>query len=426
MGVELPFVNRTQELRELDSAGRRGGLLVVFGRRRIGKTRLLTRWLASHRGLYSQAIEANRELQLEQLVADLGPRWGDTPPPRSWLELFELLELKKIAEPLCLDEFPYLVAGDPSLPSVLQRWLDHRKGKSALILSGSSTRMMNDLFLNRGAPLYGRAQKLLRVEPMSYAAFCKATGRNLSRRDSFVQYALVGGVPRYWELVEKKQSAVALAETLFFGRSPFLEFEPALLLRDEGISGLTAPSVLEAIGRGAEKPSEIAGRLATPQTNLSRLFQVLLDAGIIERLLPFGESVRSTRRTLYRIVDPTLRFWFRVYSPHRTRWATYSDAEKEKLLDDHASVVFEDCVRATYSGGQRYWDSMVELDVVQPADDGSLSVIEVKWATLSKGERAGARAALEARFLKSSLAANHPTVRFDVVDATFLARLDAR
>ncbi len=421
--MELAFVNRTAELAELDAAARRGGLLVVFGRRRIGKTRLLTHWLASRRGLYSQAIEANREIQLEQVATDFGERWANTPVPRTWLELFELLELKKVSEPLCLDEFPYLVAADPTLPSVLQRWLDHRKGKSAVILSGSSTRMMNDLFLNRGAPLYGRAQKLLRVEPMSYRAFCSATGRNPVKRDAFVQYALVGGVPRYWELVERKQSAVALAETLFFGRSPFLEFEPARLLRDEGIAGLAAPAVLEAIGRGAEKPSEIAGRLATPQTNLSRLFQVLLDAGIIERLLPFGESVRSTRRTLYRIVDPTLRFWFRVYSPHRTRWSTYSDAEKAKLLEDHASVVFEDCVRATFPGAQRYWDSGVELDVVRAEAGGALTVVEVKWAVLTKAQRTGARAALEARFRASALAKAHSDARFDVVDAAFLARL---
>ena len=166
--MELPFVNRTAELVELDAFRRHGGLLVVFGRRRVGKTRLLSRWLRSCGGLYSQAIEATREQQLQQIAEDVGKQWGGTLLPRTWPEFFELLDLKKLTQPLCLDEFPYLVAADPSLPSVLQRWLDHRTTKTALIVSGSSTRMMNDLFLNRGAALYGRARKLLRVEPMRY------------------------------------------------------------------------------------------------------------------------------------------------------------------------------------------------------------------------------------------------------------------
>src|SRR5208283_1258687 len=127
---------------------------------------------------------------------------------------------------------------------------------------------------------------------------------------------------------------------LFFGRSAFLEDEPLRILRDESIAGMTAQSVLEAVGRGAEKPSEIAARLGTAQTNLGRTFQQLLDASILAREIPFGESLRSTKKSRYRIQDPALRFWFRVYSPHRTRWMHYNQAEKLKLLHDHASTVF--------------------------------------------------------------------------------------
>lgn len=164
---------------------------------------------------------------------------------------------------------------------------------------------------------------------MSYRAFCDACSQNPVSRDAFVRFSMVGGVPRYWELVRRGQSPIALAEELFFGSSPALEFEPSRLLKDEGVVGLTAPAVLEAIGRGAHKPSEIAARLGTPQTNLSRLLQVLLDVRLLQRELPFGESVRTTKRTLYRIADPTLRFWFRVYSPHRSRWAGYAAPEKQ-------------------------------------------------------------------------------------------------
>ena len=229
-------------------------------------------------------------------------------------------------------------------------------------------------------------------------------------------------MPRYWELVERKQSSVELAEALFFGTAPFLEFEPGRLLKDEGITGLSAMALLEAVGRGAEKPSEIAARLGTPQTNLSRVFQILLDAAILERQLPFGESVRSTRRTLYKIIDPTLRFWFRVYSPHRSRWQNYRLADREKLIGDHASQVFEDCVRAAFPGAQRYWDASVELDLVRLEPGGSLTVFEVKWASLSKGERAARVDELEERFRRSALQ-RHPKATFEVLDSAFLSKL---
>jgi hypothetical protein len=418
--MELDFVNRTHELKELDAHARAGGLLVVFGRRRVGKTRLLTHWLSRRKGLYSQAIEASKDQQLQQVFDDVRGGLSSSIIPRSFGELLELLDLEPRDFVLCLDELPYLVASDPTLPSVLQRWVDHRKKKnSTLILSGSSTRMMNDLFLNRSAPLFGRARKIVEVAPMSYAAFCKACGQNPVARESFVRFALVGGVPKYWELVRRGQQPIDLAEELFFGSSPALEFEPSRLLKDEGVVGLTAPAVLEAVGRGAHKPSEIAARLATPQTSLSRLLQVLLDARLLTRELPFGESVRTTKRTLYRLADPTLRFWFQVYSPHRSRWRTYAKDQKQKLLEDHASTVFEDHLRARWPGSARYWEADLELDIVREEGAG-LAVREVKWVMLTRGERSVLRDRLEARFHKTQLAAKYPKVRFEVLDSTEL------
>ena len=160
--MKLQFVNREAELRELDAAGQRGGLLVLYGRRRIGKTRLLRQWLDARDGFYSQAIEAQRDMQLQQVFADLRPQLETQITPKTWPELLEILALQKRRWICCLDEFPYLTAVDPSLPSQLQKWLDHSIPDGCLlILAGSSTRMMHDLFLHRAAPLYGRASKLM-------------------------------------------------------------------------------------------------------------------------------------------------------------------------------------------------------------------------------------------------------------------------
>jgi len=422
--MRLKFVDREAELRELDAAAKRGGLLVIYGRRRVGKTRLLRQWLPTRDGHYSQAIEAQRDLQIQQVFQDLRARLETQIVPRTWPDLLEILALQKRRWILCLDEFPYLTAVDASLPSQLQKWLDHSMPAGCLlILAGSSLRMMHGLFLHRAAPLYGRATKLLNLRPMDYPAFCRACGQDADDPGSFEKFACVGGVPKYWEFVEARQDAVALAESLYFDFAPYMEQEPQRILRDEGVTGLNAVAVLEAVGRGAERPSEIAGRLGTAQTNLSRLLQQLLDTSILIRELPFGESVRSTKKILYRIQDPTMRFWFRVYSPHRSLWGTYAAAKKRTLIHDHAATVFEDFCRARFPGAQPYWERDIELDLVapDPEDPERLLVAEVKWRRLSVAQRKEVLRQLEGKWSHSTLRARHRDVRFVVLDASVLA-----
>ncbi|MFZ4592726.1 MAG: ATP-binding protein [Verrucomicrobiaceae bacterium] len=421
----LDFVNRIKEQQELETSARKGGLLVVFGRRRVGKTRLLAHWLRSRGGMYSQAIEGPLDMQIQQVFADIRPQLSTQIVPKSWPEFLEVLTMQKKPWSLCLDEFPYLTAVDASLPSQLQKWLDHSMPRDCqLILAGSSTRMMNDLFLNRSAPLYGRAHKLLHVQPMDYAAFCDACALKPADMASFEKYSLVGGIPKYWEFVEKGHDVVALAEALYFDFAPYMEQEPQRILRDEGVTGASALSVLEAVGRGAERPSEIATRLGVVQTNLSRLLQQLLDASVLGRELPFGESMRTTKKVLYRIQDPTIRFWFRVYSPHQSLWRTFDAAQKQKLIHDHASTVFEDACRARYDGAARYWEKDVELDIVakHPQNPTGVVAVEVKWRKLSAQERRNVMSQLQQKWARTALSQKYPIVRFEVMDAMDLLR----
>lgn len=421
--MTLDFVNREAELRELDAATTKGGLLAVYGRRRVGKTRLLVEWLGRKGGWYSQAIEGPVDMQVLQVFEDLRSRLDTGVVPKSWTELFDLLRVQRQPWTLCLDEFPYLVASDRTLPSRLQRWLDHDlPARCTLILSGSSTRMMHSLFLHRTAPLFGRARKLLHVEPMSYGAFCGACRLDPGDLESFHKFSLVGGVPKYWEFVEPQQTAVGLAEALYFDFAPYMEQEPQRLLRDEGVSGRGALAVLEAIGRGAERPSEIAARLATAQTNLSRVFQQLLDVSVLTREMPFGESLRSTKRILYRIQDPSLRFWFRVYSPQQSLWRTLPAAPRARLVHEHAATVFKDYCRQRRPGARRYWEGDVELDLVGPDPEAhkSLIVAEVKWRRLTAAERANVLRQLRGKWARCQLAKKYPSVRFEVLDASVL------
>lgn len=420
----LTFVNRKSELAELDAAAARGGLLVVYGRRRVGKTRLLRQWMEGRGGLFTQALEAPVEMQVAQVFADIRDRLETRIEPRSWDDLLEILSLQKKPWVLCLDEFPYLTARDTSLPSRLQRWLDHGIPQGCLlILSGSSMRMMHDLFLHRTAPLYGRAQKLLQVTPMDYQAFCLACDLDPSVETTFEKFACVGGIPKYWEFVEEGKNTIELVESLFFDFAPYMEQEPRRILHDEGVAGANALSVLEAVGRGASRASEIASRLGTAQTNLSRLLQQLMDASVLSRDLPFGESSRTSKRTLYQIQDPALRFWFSVHSPHRSLWRTYPPEKKNHLIHRHAASVFEDWCRTRFPGAGRYWEKNLEIDVVAPDPDAPdrLLVGEAKWTRLNKSDRQSILRDLKAKWSRCALASAHPDVRFEVFDASSLS-----
>lgn len=424
--MALSFVNRSRELRELDALSKKGGMVVLYGRRRVGKTRLLVHWLKGKNGFYTQAIESGRDLQLQQVVQDIGAALPAGVRPKDWQEVFALLDLQKSPGVLCIDEFPYLVQSDPSLPSLLQRWLDHRKHPNPfLILCGSSRRMMHGLFLNPSAPLYGRAHKVLSIGPMGYLEFCRACGLAASGADSFLRFSMVGGIPRYWEFIQKKRDPLQTADELFFGFAPYMENEPRRILSDEQITGIHPVSILEAVGRGAEKPSEIASRLGIPHTQLSKVFTLLTDADILQRETPFGESERNPKNVLYKIEDPSLRFWYRVYSSHRSRWHQYSRAEKRRLLHLHASSVFEDYCRGLYPGSKKYWEKDNEWDLVQEVDKPggggkTLMVGEVKFKRLNPGEKKGLLQSMENRWPKTKLSTHWPRVHFKVLDLSIL------
>lgn len=414
------FINRQLELKELDQFRKKFGLVVIFGRRRIGKTHLLTHWLQKNKGLYAQAIEGSREIQISQIFQDINEKIQSPLTPKSWQELFSILEMIKEDVIFCIDEFPYLVASDPSLPSILQKWLDHKKKKNVfLILCGSSQHMMHDIFLNRGAPLYGRSQKIIHVQPMDYKYFCEARKLKILDMESFVKFSLVGGIPKYWEYIEQKDTAVACAQELYFGFAPYMESEPQKILQDEKISGLHPMSVLEAIGRGATKPSEIATRLAIPQTQISKVLYRLMDASIVARDIPFGQSERNPKMVLYKIIDPSIRFWYSVYSPHRTRWSSYGDSIKEKLLHDFASTVFEDTIRKSFPDSKRYWEKNLEFDLVREKSNQKIEISEVKFRILNEIEKNKILVSLEKRWNESKLFKKH-TADFQVIDYTTL------
>ena len=422
--MESAFINRKQEIAELDKLERKKGLIALYGRRRIGKTRLLIHWLSMHTlSFYSQAIEGNRSLQLEQIFNDINIQLKSPIVPKTWQELFALLENYKEDILFCIDEFPYLVKEDASIPSIFQKWLDHKKKKNiTLILAGSSTHMMHNIFLNAEAPLYGRALKLLRINPLSYRDFCAAFKLDPRRAENFTKFSIVGGIPKYWELIDIRQSPREIVDDLFFSYAPYMEEEPKKILYDENVYGINPVNLLETIGRGCQKPSEMASRLNTVQSNISRVLQQLLDVNIITREIPFGESTKTTKLTLYKIQDPCIRFWYNVYSPHRVRWHYYNEEQKNLLIHEHTGTVFEDYWRILFPGSSRFWERDIEFDLVSFSlhNPKELIVAEVKWKKLTQKEKETILSQLSYKWQQSRLSQKYPKVRFHLFDQASL------
>jgi uncharacterized protein len=338
----MRFIDRDEELALLlgVSQGKAGGLVVVYGRRRVGKTRLLLEWSRQADGLYTVADQSAADVQRRYLAETIATRFSGFADVdyRDWAGL--LTRLTRDAEaadwrgPVIFDELPYLVTASPELPSVLQRWVDHDAARAKLVVAvaGSSQRMMQGLVLSADAPLYGRARELLHMGPLAPTYVAAA----FEKRDSVERvelYGTWGGIPRYWELAREVGGSIAeQIDRLVLDPLGPLHREPDRLLLEELPPAVETRPVLDAIGMGAHRVSEIAGRLGRPATSMARPLDRLVSMGLVRREVPFGESEKASRRSLYRIDDPFFRLWFRVVAPNRALLATGSKASRLALL----------------------------------------------------------------------------------------------
>lgn len=401
--MRFPFLDRRSELARLRKVfgGRSPGLAVLYGRRRLGKSRLIQEALDGHEAVYFVGDEGDSAVQREAAareISQLIEGFADVRYP-DWSSLLEryFREVPSGAI-LAIDELPSLVRAAPELPSVLQKLLDARKRDTHVVLAGSSQRMMHGLVLDGAAPLFGRAQELLKVTPLPTCWLKQGLGVRTPRA-AVEAWSMFGGVPRYWELAREFKNLTLAFNTLVLDPLGVLHDEPQRLLFDELDDAARASSVLGLVAGGATRASEIASRIGMPITTLARPLARLLDLGLVAREVPWGESPRDGKRSLYRVADPFLRTWFRFVEPHRSRLERGDLAFVQRIVagrwPQHLGETWEELVRSTLSSlrikgaqwasGDRWWGrgtdgAQVELDVVAPSvdDSGRVLVGEVK------------------------------------------------
>jgi AAA+ ATPase superfamily predicted ATPase len=213
----MRFLDRQLEMERLSrlATQRAAGLVALWGRRRVGKTRLLSEWCRHHDGLYTvsdQSAETVQRRYLAEAISEKLPGFNDVEYP-DWISLLRRLSSDARTAgwkgPLVLDEFPHLVVASPSLPSVMQNWVDREIAMNGLLVAvaGSSQRLMQCLVLDPSEPLYGRATEAFALSPLPAGWIGEAFGLT-DPSDALQSYAVWGGIPRYWELAAPFGSAM--------------------------------------------------------------------------------------------------------------------------------------------------------------------------------------------------------------------------
>ena len=331
------FLCRERELQILNRRYQNGSCecVIIYGRRRVGKTALITEFIKDKKAILFPALKANakdnREALSKAIAAYKNPTATSAPVYQSFDDAFA--EITRIAKEehviFVIDELPFLCEADDSIQSRLQHLLDHdwKNSKLFLILCGSSMSFMEKEILSDKSPLFGRRTAQLKMLPLSYRDAARFHPE-LSAEDNALIYGITGGIPHYINLLNVKGSVKEALLENFFDRSAYLFEEPENLLRQEVREPAVYNSIITAIADGASKSNEIASKVHLESSACSKYLKVLIELGIIQKIEPVMN--KSKNKVIYRIVDPFFRFWYR-YVP--TNMLAITAGQMDRVFD---------------------------------------------------------------------------------------------
>lgn len=321
----MKFIGRKNELYTLNTEyNRDSSFVVIYGRRRVGKTTLIKEFLKNKTAFYYLATEELESQSMKRLANVVARTTKNTLLQKieftDWLDLFQIIaeykpEEKKV---LVIDEFPYLVKTNSAFPSILQNaWDEFLKDSNVmLILSGSLIGMMQKHALSYDSPLYGRRTAQMRLTPLPFTSIYEV--QNLPFEQAVEQYALTGGVPKYLEFFEDGRPLEEQLKDAVLSKSGFLYEEPNFLLKSESLTAVNYFSIIKAIADGNHKLGKIASALGQESSSLTPYLSTLSELGFIEKRTPITEkNPEKSRKGLYFISDNFIRFWFCYVYPYK-------------------------------------------------------------------------------------------------------------
>ncbi len=378
---------------------------VIYGRRRVGKTALISEFTKDKDTIFFTGVETNAKQNLDnfsrcimEFNTGVATEASFTTFQAALEHVFGLAKERRIV--LVIDEYPYVARASKSLASTLQLLIDKNKDTSKLflILCGSSMSYMEDHVLAYKAPLYGRRTAQLKIKPFEFLEACRYF-KNLSNEDKALAYGIVGGTPQYLMQLSDNLSIEENIKNTHLNPSSFIFEEPGNLLKQEVREPAIYNAVITAIATGSSKMNEISYKIDEDTSVCAAYIKNLITLGIVKKETPYGE--KSTRKTVYSIEDNMFRFWYR-FVPENTSIICRGAAELawERIkpeLSSYMGSVFEDICRqylwelllsgkcaVNFNDIGRWWGAnpktktQEEIDIMG-ADKSSALFAECKW-----------------------------------------------
>lgn len=401
------FINRQQELNTLYRLYDSGKFefAVIYGRRRVGKTALISEFSKDKDTIFFTGVETNAKQNLDNfsrciMEFNTGIAVDSSFASfQSALEyVFELAKTKRIV--LAIDEYPYVARASKSLASTLQLLIDKNKdcSKLFLILCGSSMSYMEDHVLAYKAPLYGRRTAQIKLNPFDFFEACRYFTK-YSDIDKALAYGVVGGTPQYLMQMNESLSMEENIKNTYLNPSSSIYEETNNLLKQEVREPAIYNAVITAIATGSSKMNEISSKIDEDTSVCATYIKNLITLGIVKKESPYGE--KSSRKTIYSITDNMFRFWYR-FVPENTSIISRGAAELAYKriapeLPAYMGGVFEEICRqylwklllenkcaVNFSDLGRWWGTnpqtrvREEIDIMGADKDAALFA-ECKW-----------------------------------------------
>lgn len=406
------FVNRKDELAMLEErkVSGKAEFVVIYGRRRVGKSELIDKFLEKQNGIRLLAREETKLLQLRTFSEKLSGFFHDAVlaknPFSSWDAFFEYLAQRSDKRLIiAIDEFPYLVKEDASLPSILQDYWDNKLRKTGifLILCGSSMNMMERL-LGYRSPLYGRRTGQLLIRPFSFAEALEYEG---DMRKAVEMFSVFGGTPAYLNEYDRTKALLENIPEKIMKEDSFIYRDVEFIIREELREPRYYFSILLSISRGNTTIGEIRNDTGLDKSIVGKYLSILADLHFIIRNVPATENIRKSKRGIYLLSDNMFKFWFRFIYPYKefiekNQQAFVADNFLKPEFNEYVSLVFEDLCReavqimnskkalpAVFSKIDRQWgrisgrpagESQYEIDIAALAEKTKdILLAECKW-----------------------------------------------
>ncbi len=347
------FLCRENELRKLNKryAGNTFECIVIYGRRRVGKTALINEFCKDKKNIYFSALDTtaseNLKILSQAIYSCQNPNGSRAPVfdsfDNAFAEITRMSERERIV--FVIDEYPYLAKAEKSISSRLQHLIDHvwSNHNIYLILCGSSMSFMEYQVLGYESPLYGRRTAQFKIEPLTYRETA-AFHEKLDEEQNALIYGITGGVPHYINKLHVKNDIDEAVLENIFDQTSYLFEEPENLLKQELREPAVYNSMITAIAEGASRLNEIATKTGLETGPCTKYLKSLADLGIVRKETPVTEKVG--KKSVYLLADNLFRFWYRfvpqnIVAINSGRIADMYDRVIKKNIPDYMGLVFE-------------------------------------------------------------------------------------